>query len=220
MKISILCIHDIVQDKPKSPWELNAADFEGLLHSLIEKKYLFFGLDDVFNWPEACVVLTFDDAPLGAIKWIINRAEIFNAQATIFPVINWLNSPPPFSPAYAYRSLASWVDIKLAQSKGHIIGSHSMSHLPMHSLNENQISFELMESKKVLEHKLGFKVKHFSTPYGKLSNLVVNLAFDVGYTTICSTVFGHNNFEDISSSILKRYVLRSDLPYLGLPANL
>ena len=220
MKISILCIHDIVEGKPDSPWELRAVEFEDLLYSLINKNYLFCGLDDIYNKPEACIVLTFDDAPLGAIKWIIDRAHIFKTQATIFPVINWLNSPPPFSPKYAYRSLASWADIKQVQNQGHIIGSHGMSHLPMHYLNENQIIYELKESKKSLEYNLGSMVNHFSAPYGKLSDLVTNLAFDLGYATICSTVFGHNSFEDISSSILKRFVLRSDLPNLGLPANL
>jgi len=218
--VDILCIHDIVPDKPDSPWEVHAAEFENLLYSLIEQNYRFCKLGSFYQEKERSIVLTFDDAPSGAINWIIERAAIFDIQAAIFPVINWLDFPPPRSAKYSYRALASWQDIKRAHNQGHIIGSHGMSHVPLHNLEENQIVYELMESKNRLESRLGSKINHFSAPFGKLSPLVIELAFEFGYASICSTITGSNTLEDISGSILKRFVIRSDFPNLGLPDDL
>lgn len=218
--ISILCIHDIVPNEPDSPWEIQATEFENLLNSLIEQNYNFCGLDNISYEKKQSIVLTFDDAPSGAINWIIERAHVFDLQVAIFPVINWLDFPPPRSAKYSYRSLASWQDIKQAHDHGHIIGSHGMSHVPMHNLEEKQIVYELKESKKNIESRLGAIINHFSAPFGKLSPLVINLALDFGYTFICSTIAGTNTAKDINSYVLKRFVIRSDLPKFGLPDDL
>lgn len=218
--VNILCIHDIVSDKSDSPWEIHVTEFENLLHSLTEQKYSFCGLDNISSGEKNSIVLTFDDAPRGAINWVIERANIFDIQATIFPVIDWLNFPPPRSDKYNYRSLASWQDIKQVHDQGHIIGSHGMSHIPMHNLEKDQVIYELIDSKESLENKLNSKINHFSAPFGKLSTLVIKLAFNSGYASICSTNAGNNTPEDISSAILKRFVIRSDFPNLGLPDNL
>lgn len=218
--ISILCIHDIVQDKPNSPWEINVYEFENLLNSLKEQDCLFCGFDNISHDKQNSIVLTFDDAPGGAINWVIKRAYIFDVQVAIFPIVNWLDFPDMRFPNCTYRSLATWKDINQANELGHIIGSHGMSHVPMHNLEKNKIVYELNESKKIFENKLGSKINHFSAPFGKLSPLVIDLAFEIGYTSICSTVAGTNTYRDISSSVLKRFVIRSDFPEFGLPNDL
>ncbi len=218
--ISILCIHDIVSGRPDSPWEIDVVEFENLLSSLIQRGYHFCGLDKISDKTERAIVLTFDDAPGGAVNWVNERGHIFNIQATIFPVVDWLDLPPPRSADHSYRSLASWQDIKLASKKGHIIGSHGMSHLPMHTLEEREIIYELIESKKRLEDQLGSIINHFAAPFGKLSPLVTDIAFKSGYTSVCSTIAGNNSIINISGSILKRFVVRSDFPKLGLPDDL
>ena len=59
-----------------------------------------------------------------------------------------------------------WVD------NGMFIGSHSHNHLDLTSLNNDKITDELTYSKKILEDKIGVKIKNFSYPYGKVNNLV------------------------------------------------
>lgn len=217
---SILCIHDIVPDTPESPWEIQGGVFEQLLHHLKYQDYQFVGLDDISRHTGRSIVLTIDDAPSGAVDWILQRAFLFDIQVTLFPVVDWLDNPPPRSAEHSYRSLASWQDIKKVSDLGHIIGSHGMSHVPMHNLEEKRLVYELQESMKKLEDRLKVQIKHFSAPYGKLSPQVIDLAFALGYTSICSTIPGNNAVEDPSGSILKRYVVRSDLPKMGLPDSL
>jgi peptidoglycan/xylan/chitin deacetylase (PgdA/CDA1 family) len=217
--IHILCVHDVVPNQACSPWEVRAVELETLLGSLLERGYRFCGLDDLTETGDRSVSVTFDDAPGGAVDWILERAQIFGIRATIFPVVNWLDCPPRRSPEHAYRSLTTWRDIELIRLRGHVIGSHGMSHIPMHVLTDDQIVYELQESKKRLECECGSTVKHFSAPFGKLSPNVVTQAMAAGYATICSTVAGGNTDEDVSGGVLKRFVVRSDLPRLGLADN-
>lgn len=214
----VLCVHDVVEGEAASPWEVRASDLEQALAHLLENGYQFLNLSAVAAAvPEIRpAVVTIDDAAGGAIAWALERACSFGIQATIFPVVNWLDSPPERSPEHAYRSLASWRDIKAACRQGHEIGSHSMSHTPMHTLPGDRLAFELQESKRRLEAGCGTAVKHFAAPFGKLSSEVIQRAFAAGYSTISSTVPGANLCHDISGQVLKRIVLRSDLPGLGI----
>jgi peptidoglycan/xylan/chitin deacetylase (PgdA/CDA1 family) len=212
----VLCVHDVVSDQTRSPWEVRAAELDALLASLIKRGYRFCGLDDPARTGERTVALTLDDAPGGAVGWLLERSEVFGLRATLFPVVNWLDCPPPRSPEQAYRSLATWRDVRRVHDRGHVIGSHGMSHIPMSTLTDDQIVYELHESKRRLETACGSSVKHFAAPYGKLSHSIVSHALAAGYLTIGSTVAGVNNDEDLSAGVLKRYVVRSDLPGLGI----
>lgn len=216
--ISILCVHDIVPNQACSPWEIQAVELERLLDSLLERGYRFCALDDL-TVTDCSIAVTFDDAPSGAVDWILKRAQFFGLRATIFPVINWLDCPPRRSSKHTYRSLATWQDIECVRHQGHIIGSHGMSHVPMHVLTDDHIVYELQESKRRLESECKLVVNHFSAPFGKLSQVVIMHALAAGYLTISSTVAGINTNEDLSSGVLKRFVLRSDLLELGLPDN-
>lgn len=216
----ILCIHDIVDDAPASPWEIRAADFEAALLALRARRYRFCAISDVRGPDERGVVLTFDDAPAGAVHWTLDRASAFALQAVIYPVVCWLDDPPPRSPAHNYRRLASWRDIERAHGDGHEIGSHGMRHRRLNELEDAELRYELHQSKTRLEARCGAPVQHLAAPYGQLSEEVILRAHAAGYTTVSSTVPGANNADDLARGTLKRTTLRSDVAYLGLSALL
>ena len=58
------------------------------------------------------------------------------------------------------------------------IGSHSVSHMDMLSLNQEDVSKELKDSKNIIEDKIGKKIKYFSFPYGRYSKNIVNEAIN------------------------------------------
>jgi peptidoglycan/xylan/chitin deacetylase (PgdA/CDA1 family) len=184
--------------------------------TLLEREYRFCGLNDLSVVDDNSIAMTFDDAAGGAVDWIVERARIFDLQGTLFPVVDWLEHPPRQSREHAYRSLATWRDVERAHRMGQIIGSHGMSHVPMHVLASDQLVYELEDSKRHLERRCGTAVNHFAAPFGKLSPIVVTQARAVGYTTISSTAEGVNTEEDVFAGVLKRFVVRSDLPRLGL----
>ena len=52
------------------------------------------------------------------------------------------------------------------------IGSHSHNHIDLTTLNINELSNELIFSKKSLEDKIGIKINNFSYPFGKVNKFV------------------------------------------------
>lgn len=60
----------------------------------------------------------------------------------------------------------TWDQVRLLAQSGMAIGSHSHSHRRMASLSEEQQREELMTSKQILEHELGFEVRSVAYPFG------------------------------------------------------
>ncbi|MBL4862637.1 MAG: polysaccharide deacetylase family protein [Crocinitomicaceae bacterium] len=69
------------------------------------------------------------------------------------------------------KNALTWEEIKVASDHPLItIGAHSLNHLPLANLTENEAFEEMMESKRIIENKIQKKVEHFAYPYGGLSD--------------------------------------------------
>ena len=54
-------------------------------------------------------------------------------------------------------------------------------------MNNKEIFYELSNSKKQLEDKLGIPVNAFSIPYGFGNKNIIQIAFDLGYKSVCTS---------------------------------
>jgi peptidoglycan/xylan/chitin deacetylase (PgdA/CDA1 family) len=63
----------------------------------------------------------------------------------------------------------NWNNIQTLKEEGHEIGSHSMNHKRLSKLSEENIKYELIESKRCLQEN-GFNVTSFSFPYNDGDN--------------------------------------------------
>ena len=72
-------------------------------------------------------------------------------------------------------------DLRVLQSDGHTIGSHTISHPNLAYLCDKEIRYEMEESKKILESELNTDVVHFSYP-----NPALNPNWSEATTEICS----------------------------------
>jgi len=68
----------------------------------------------------------------------------------------------PFTPKRPF--VMTWEKIKKLHEKGHIIGSHTLTHPNLAHVGREDLCFELTESKRVLEKELCAPVIHFSYP--------------------------------------------------------
>jgi peptidoglycan/xylan/chitin deacetylase (PgdA/CDA1 family) len=75
-------------------------------------------------------------------------------------------------------------ELKHLYANGVTIGSHSVSHRPLPSLQESEALAELVESRRALEALLGDRVPLCALPYGASSAGVLRLAQDAGYTRV------------------------------------
>lgn len=80
--------------------------------------------------------------------------------------------------------LLSWDDIRLLNSHPLCtIGSHGVSHTSLVVLDDQMLDWELISSKKKLEHETGKVIKHFAYPYGYYNKAVIKAVKKAGYQT-------------------------------------
>lgn len=61
----------------------------------------------------------------------------------------------------------TWEEVKqLGKEELITVGAHTMNHLPLSKMNEEQALQEMVDSKRELELKLDSQVEHFAYPYG------------------------------------------------------
>lgn len=82
------------------------------------------------------------------------------------------------------RGYMNWQQILELKDGGMIIGSHGMSHRILTGLSDEELDYELGESKKVLENSLGKSVDYFSIPRGFCNKMVIEKAKKTGYKTV------------------------------------
>lgn len=76
----------------------------------------------------------------------------------------------------------TWEMMKEMQAGGLVeIGSHTVHHSNLSRGSERNIRSEIFDSKKILEEKLGSKIKTFAYPYGASSPTAIRLAEEAGY---------------------------------------
>ena len=98
-----------------------------------------------------------------------------------------------------FNIFLNWDDIKNLSQNSFEIGSHGITHQKFTELNNKNIHKELAYSKKILEEKIGKKIKILSYPYGWYDDMVENIAIINDYFFGISTESGINNFEEINN---------------------
>lgn len=78
--------------------------------------------------------------------------------------------------------MLTWNDIKQIKSAGFDIGSHSVTHVTLATVeDDNELKYELLESKKQLKEKAGIDPTVFSYPCGSYNKRVKEFTKDAGY---------------------------------------
>ena len=110
-----------------------------------------------------------------------------------------LSSPP--------TEFLSWNDIDYLLKDGHEVGSHAWDHLNLNLISKKESYYQLKKSFDLLKDICGDNV-HFSWPYGRthhFNNELINLVYDVGYTSCASAERGcHIKNFDNSRFVIKR----------------
>lgn len=93
------------------------------------------------------------------------------------------------------EACASWDEIAtLAQDPDVTIGSHTRRHPILRRHDASFVAEELVESKSIIEHRLGRQVRHLAYPHGDRSSVGSRefaMAGEAGYVTAVTTRPGH-----------------------------
>ena len=124
------------------------------------------------------------------------------------------------------------------QDYGIEFGSHTLSHADLTKVSFEEAKKELVESKKILEEKLGGEVKSFAYPYGNCNDELKKLAHEAGYKLVYATdnaplglhedlfqirrigIFPNTTVRGLSRKVKGNYIFKrekKDSQYLRIP---
>jgi len=201
MKIPILLYHDFRPDKldvfnieiKSREYVLRESVFISQMRWLFENGYRGINLSifireykkgriDVCDTNDKMVVLAFDDGVRSNFSFVFPVLKKYNFAGVFFITVGLVGS----------HEMMTWEQIGEMHNAGMDIGSHTLTHSFPTELTVDQLKFELVESKRLLELKLESQVKFFSSPTGFYSRNLPVLARQAGYGAACFTKVAFN----------------------------
>ena len=191
--VRILAYHG-VESPPSNPFAVSVEDFEKQI-AYITKHFEVIDFDTFLKWkqgeyesPNPKVVLTFDDGFKNNLSHAAPILEKYGAAATFFVIGSKLDGDDQrFMTKNEARELAHTVLFR--------VGSHSLNHLSVARVSDEQRNEEIGTSKSVLDVKLDREVSLFCYPYGTFKDFderCVTLLREHGYALACTSVNGIN----------------------------
>lgn len=193
VRVPILTYHYIgnnpnPEDKTRDALQVTPDRFEEQMNYLSTNGYTPISLDTLHaalkggSLPPKPVVLTFDD---GYIDFYFNAFLILKKYN--FVAISFI---PTGLVGKGYYM--SWDQIKEIDSTNLIaFEAHSVNHINLVSIPNDQLNYQIGESKKVLEQQLGKSVNFFAYPYGLSDETTWKAVENAGFLGGVGTWYGN-----------------------------
>ena len=185
-RVPVLVYHHVRAQEGwgKSTWSwkmtVTPQTFERHMRHLADKGYETITLSEMTAairgeraMPDKPVVITFDDNNLSQYDVALPIMEQHGQRAVFYQITKYLDSPNMVNKD---RTLE-------LQTKGHEIASHTMTHRALPGLNDEELKWELTESKRILEELTGRPVLHVAYPGTAHNQRVRDAAKAAGYET-------------------------------------
>jgi peptidoglycan/xylan/chitin deacetylase (PgdA/CDA1 family) len=198
----ILLFHRVTDDIPEDGLTVSTARFRQMCR-MLRRQFRVVPLAEVFRIarsgepiPPRTAAITFDDSYRDNLAAARVLAE-YRLPATFFippgyvgtdHVYEWDRRLPVRLPNL------TWDEVAEMAALGFDIGSHTMTHPDMARLTDEEARRELVDSKKLLETKLGRPVRFFAYPFGEPENFrseQLALVTEAGYE---GCVAAHHGF--------------------------
>lgn len=107
----------------------------------------------------------------------------------------WAGDSPPVRPEYRAMTVEELIEL----ADGLIsVGSHTVTHTPLHLMSGDALRNEVVMSKRFLEHVLTRPVPSFSYPFGSRVAETVAAVERAGYAYACSSL-SHQDVESLAA---------------------
>lgn len=167
-------------DKVGAGLSVSPRDFEAQMAFLAQRGYRSVLLRDLDN-PSALkgrvVAITFDDGYADAYDAAYPILRKYGFKATFYIITGLVGRP----------RYMSWEQIAALAADGNAIGSHTITHPDLRTLNAQELRRQLVESKAEIEKRLGQPVRDFCYPAGFYNATVSATTRDAGYLTAVTT---------------------------------
>ena len=129
--------------------------------------------------PAHPVMITFDDGYRDVLGHAAPVLKRLGMPATAYVITDRISAGD--------SSFLTWGDLRLLEQAGVTIGSHTVTHTELPSLDDQRARTELTTSRRVLERRLGHPVQWLAYPAGREDARIVSLARSAGYVLAVTT---------------------------------
>ena len=168
--IPVLTYHSISNEK--SNVSIDVREFEKQIKFLKENNFKSIFFNEIDLNEEKQIIITFDDGYKDIFVNALPILKKYNFKAICYVVANHIggnNSWDNIRSNYKQLELMNKFDLLEWRKNNMMIGSHSLNHLDLTTLDDEKIDNELIHSKRILENLTSDKIQDFSYPYGKVN---------------------------------------------------
>lgn len=138
------------------------------------------------------VIITFDDAYQSVYKNAFPIMRQYNFTATVFVVSDFVGRRNLWDVnlgGFKFSHL-NWFEMYQLVKSGWEIGSHTATHQDLIACSDDELEYEVVRSKLVLERCIGGGVSVIAYPFGRYNQRIKDWVCEAGYTSACTTDFG------------------------------
>ncbi|MGF1493991.1 MAG: polysaccharide deacetylase family protein [Microcoleaceae cyanobacterium] len=203
-RVPVIMYHDILPEKEVF-FDVTVEEFEAHLEQIKDSGATPISLDQLMKHlatglplPEKPIVLTFDDGYEGHYD-------------IVYPLLKEYGYPAVFSifkdkvdGKIVGRSTVTWRQLReMAADPLVTIAAHSITHpSDLTELPDVQLQLEVVESKRILEDKLGIEIRYFTYPEGNYDERVSAWVKVAGYESALTMDNDEDRFSNESKSLL------------------
>ncbi len=188
-EIPIIYYHRIakdVNDAGKHGIFVTEKQFEDHLRFLKDEGFKTITFEEALKIKKNCtpgkyVIITFDDGYEDNYTLAFPLLKKYGFKAIIFLVANLESNVWDAQSDEPKLKMLNRSQIIEMSEYGIEFGSHTLSHADLSKEPEEKVKVELVDSKKILESKLGKEITSFAFPYGNCNETVKQLAKETGY---------------------------------------
>ncbi len=179
LTVPILLYHHISDEGPGNRYFVSPAAFDAQMKWLYDHGYQTITVSQLSGliinggeMPLKPVAITFDDGDADMVTNALPILKKYGFVATSYLIVRWIDAPQYITSDQVNQLI----------SEGWEIGSHSMSHVDL-TQNEENLAYEVGESRSRLNEKFGLNVKSFAYPFGMIDKKVADFTANSDYTS-------------------------------------
>ena len=153
--------------------------------------------------PDKPVVITFDDGFLDFYENALPILSKYQVPATLYITTGYIGKTSQWlcTVGEGQRPMLEWEHVVDIQASGVECGGHTHTHPELDTIPLAQAQSEIVQSKQVLEDKLGQAVPSFAYPHGCFTPRVRQFVQEAGYSSACGVKHAMSSSEDDQFSL-------------------
>ncbi len=218
----IILMYHRVNDQINQAIAVKEARFDWQMKYLNKKGYQVISMEDAYQRIKdetidgKYIVLSFDDGYEDFYETAYPVMKNYDYPAILYLVPGYIETDKVYDwdLELGQSKLMNWEQLKELKENNLItMGSHTLNHYNIDTLDNETLRNELEEAKKILEEKLNTKINHFAYPkgiYDENAEKIVSEFYETGVLTFCGVTINDRVEEKEYFKLKRMPVYRSD----------